>query len=180
MDPLVLGLFAFGMCAAGIGFSSRSLEQRLRERVPWKIVVWVLFACCVLGGNLLVHAWFQLMPLSDALVGATDGRPARAPHEVRGGPRRAGKTSAPTRVRVESSGSAGSFLVQPVPHSSPGRGPVLFRAATFALSAAARMSAMIALAVPSSLAVAYAFFLIFRATLHRSSPELRQEASSCG
>jgi peptidoglycan/LPS O-acetylase OafA/YrhL len=69
--PWYLGLFALGMCAAGIGFSTRPLERRLKDTVPWRIVVAVLVASCLLGCTALIHLWFRFMPLSDTLVGAT-------------------------------------------------------------------------------------------------------------
>jgi peptidoglycan/LPS O-acetylase OafA/YrhL len=69
-DAWYLGLFAVGMCAAGIGFASRPRETALRERGPWGILSLVLIAAVAVGATLLVKVWFVWMPLSDSLVGA--------------------------------------------------------------------------------------------------------------
>ncbi len=65
-----LGLFALGMCAAGIGFATRPLERSLRERVPWAVVSWFLLGSVAVGITLLIKVWFTVMPFSDSLVGA--------------------------------------------------------------------------------------------------------------
>ena len=64
-----LGLFALGMCAAGVSFASRPIEQALRERLPWGYIS-LFFAAAVAGGvTVLIKFWFRVMPLSDSLVG---------------------------------------------------------------------------------------------------------------
>ncbi len=65
-----IGLFALGMCAAGVGFASRPLERSLRERVPWAVVSLCLLGSIAVGVTVLIKIWFKVMPFSDALVGA--------------------------------------------------------------------------------------------------------------
>ena len=64
-----LGLFALGMCAAGINFASRPLERALRERLPWGLISLALLVTVLLGVTVLIKFWFRVLPLSDALVG---------------------------------------------------------------------------------------------------------------
>ena len=64
-----IGLFALGMCAAGIGFMSRPVERALRARVPWARLSVLLLGLVAVGATLLVRVWFRVMPYSDALVG---------------------------------------------------------------------------------------------------------------
>ncbi len=65
-----IGLFALGMCAAGIGFTSRPAELALRARVPWAALSALLLGLVAFGATVLVRIWFRVMPYSDALVGA--------------------------------------------------------------------------------------------------------------
>ena len=65
-----IGLFALGMCAAGIGFTSRPTELALRARVPWALLSALLLGLVAIGATVLVRVWFRVMPYSDALVGA--------------------------------------------------------------------------------------------------------------
>ena len=65
-----LGLFSLGMCAAGIGFASRPWERALRERAPWGALSLGLLGAVACGVTLLIKFWFRVMPLSDSLVGA--------------------------------------------------------------------------------------------------------------
>jgi len=69
--PWYLGLFALGMCAAATGFSQRSAERALLERLPWRLVTSALLVCCLLGMTVFVKVWFRFIPLSDALLGLT-------------------------------------------------------------------------------------------------------------
>jgi peptidoglycan/LPS O-acetylase OafA/YrhL len=158
--PWYLGLFAFGMCAAGVGFSNRSFERYLRERVPWKLVTWLLVACCLLGGNLLVNAWFRFMPLSDALVGATTATLLVYYTKCELGP--AGQRR-PALLRLFESRALvrlGHFSYSLYLIHLPVVALCYFALRPIALSATARMLAMIALGLPASLATAYVFFLV--------------------
>jgi peptidoglycan/LPS O-acetylase OafA/YrhL len=65
-----IGLFALGMCAAGIGFASRPFERTLRERAPWGAVALTFLLLVGLGITVLIKVWFVVMPFSDTLVGA--------------------------------------------------------------------------------------------------------------
>ena len=65
-----LGLFALGMCAAGIGFTERPAELALRARVRWGLLSLLLLGLVAFGSTALIHIWFRVMPYSDALVGA--------------------------------------------------------------------------------------------------------------
>jgi peptidoglycan/LPS O-acetylase OafA/YrhL len=65
-----IGLFALGMCAAGIGFTVRPAELALRARVPWGPLSVVLLGSVAIGATALVRVWFRALPYSDALVGA--------------------------------------------------------------------------------------------------------------
>lgn len=67
--PWYLLLFAFGMAAASIGFSSHGLERRLRTRVPWRRISAGSWLGCLLVSNLAAKLWFNLKPLADPLVG---------------------------------------------------------------------------------------------------------------
>lgn len=159
--PWYLGLFALGMCAAGIGFSPRAFERRLRERVPWKIVVLVLLASCVLGGMFFVNAWFRLMPLSDALVGATTA--ALLVHYTQCKVSDA-EGDLPTLLRILESRllvRLGHFSYSLYLTHLPIVALCYWALRPPALSGGLHMAAMIAFSVPASLAVGYAFFLIF-------------------
>ena len=68
--PWYLLLFALGMLAAGVGFSERGLERRLRERVNWSRLSLGLWLFCALGGTLGARIWFRFLPLTDLLVGS--------------------------------------------------------------------------------------------------------------
>jgi peptidoglycan/LPS O-acetylase OafA/YrhL len=156
--PWYLGLFAMGMAAAGIGFSSRAAERRLLAEVPWKAVVFVLFGCCAVGGTVLVKTWFRRIPLSDALVGATTA--ALLVHCTTCVLNTSGR-SKPWFLRVLESRvlvGLGHFSYSLYLSHLPVVALCYFALRPVALSAPARRMCMVALSVPASLAVAYAFF----------------------
>jgi peptidoglycan/LPS O-acetylase OafA/YrhL len=66
--PWYLLLFTFGMAAAAIGFGTDDSSIRLR-RVPWRLCCRVMWIGCVVFGVVAAPLWFQLKPLSDALIG---------------------------------------------------------------------------------------------------------------
>jgi peptidoglycan/LPS O-acetylase OafA/YrhL len=159
--PWYLGLFSLGMVAAGIGFSTRELERRLAQQVPWKAVLLGFLAVCLLGGTLLAKLWFKFMPLSDAWVGATtaallvhltscatNGPLARRPMLLR-------CLESKPLVRL------GHFSYSLYLTHLPVVALCYFALQPARLSESARMLAMIGLGVPSSLVVAYGFFWVF-------------------
>jgi peptidoglycan/LPS O-acetylase OafA/YrhL len=161
--PWYLGLFALGMGAAAIGFSPRLWERRAREHTPWKLLSWLLLACCVVGSNVWVDAWFRLMPVSDALVGATTA--AFLVHWtdcVLG--HAAGTQEKPALLRVLETRalvSLGHFSYSLYLTHLPIVALCYFALRPIALSVAARMVAMMVLALPASVGLAYGFFLVF-------------------
>jgi peptidoglycan/LPS O-acetylase OafA/YrhL len=156
--PWYLGLFALGMCAASVGFSGRSLEHPLAKRLPWKLALWVLTGSCVLGTTVLVKTWFRVLPLSDALVGATTAALLVNYTEcaLNGGDR-----PKPMLLRLLESRPLvrlGHFSYSLYLTHLPIVALCYFGLRPFALSAQARMASLIALGVPASLAFAYVFF----------------------
>jgi peptidoglycan/LPS O-acetylase OafA/YrhL len=156
--PWYLGLFAMGMCAAGIGFSKRSLERSVLARVPWKFVLWGLAACCAVGTTILVKVWFRLMPASDALVGATTATllvhcTACALYGA--------ERPRPVLLRLLEWGPLvrlGHFSYSLYLTHLPIVALCYYALRPLSLSAQVHMASMIALSVPASLAFAYLFF----------------------
>lgn len=156
--PWYLGLFALGMCAAAAGFSARSGEQRRVDRLPWRFVVWALVGCCLLGTTALVKLWFRVIPLSDALVGATTA--ALLVHYTqcvmsngeRKKPRLLSLLESRPLVRL------GHFSYSLYLTHLPVVALCYFALRPVALSAQARMMSLIAVSVPASLLTAFAFF----------------------
>ena len=155
--PWYLGLFALGMCAAATGFSTRSAERALLERVPWKPLVLVLLVCCLLGMTAFVKTWFRFIPLSDAFLGLTTA--ALLVHYTecsRGGPR-----ARPRFLRVLESRplvALGHFSYSLYLSHLPVVALCYFALRSAALSPQALLLAMLATSVPASLAVALAFY----------------------
>lgn len=170
--PWYLGLFALGVCAAGIGFSSRSLERRLRERVPWKLVTWLLALGCVVGANALVNVWFGLMPVSDSLVGVTVA--ALLIHYTKCALGQAGQDK-PALLRLFESRPLvwlGHFSYSVYLVHLPVVALCYFALKPIALSPATRMLAMITLGTPTSLLVAFAFHLLVERRFMGKAPTL--------
>jgi peptidoglycan/LPS O-acetylase OafA/YrhL len=156
-----LGLFALGMCAAGIGFASRPLEAALRERVPWGASSVLLLGLVAIGATLLIKPWFRHMPVSDTLVGATTAvclvhltkhalRPAETPR--------------PLVLRVLESAplvAVGRFSYSLYLTHLPVVALLYFGLRRFALSASSEMLLLSVLSVPASLLFSYAFFWVF-------------------
>ncbi len=159
--PWYLGLFALGMCAAAIGFSERPVERRLREAVPWKIVLLALAACCAIGVTVLVRQWFGFMPASDALVGATTA--ALLVHysdsavKLEGAQRPLCLRFLESRPLVRLGHFSYSLYLTHLPVVAL----CYFALRRFELSPQLAMFALVVISVPASLFVAYAFFLVF-------------------
>lgn len=157
--PWYLGLFALGMCAAGIGFSERALERRLLARVPWKLVLGVLALACLLGTTLFVKAWFRNIPLSDSLVGLTTATllVCYSAREIGDAAR-----SRPLLLRTLESRpllALGRFSYSLYLTHLPVVALVYFALRGLPLSAGAQLMALLVLGTLASLFVAYGFFL---------------------
>jgi peptidoglycan/LPS O-acetylase OafA/YrhL len=158
--PWYLGLFALGMCAAGVGFSTRQVEVRWKERVPWRISFVVLAASCVLGVTVLIKFWFRFMPLSDTLVGATTA--AALVHYSRHAVDE--EATRPLFLRLLESrpmAELGRFSYSLYLTHLPIVALVHLAVRRMSLAPATQMLVMIALSVPASLLAAYGFFLAF-------------------
>ena len=156
-----LGLFALGMCAAGINFASRPFERTLRERGPWGLVTLGLLAAVGVGVTVLIKRWFLFMPYSDSLVGIATAsallhltrqalKPASAPR--------------PLVLRVlESAPLVGlgrfsySLYLTHLPVVALG----FFGLRRLALAPGTAWLALLAWSLPVSLLTAYAFYLVF-------------------
>jgi peptidoglycan/LPS O-acetylase OafA/YrhL len=146
--PWYLGLFALGMVAAAIGFSSRPLERGLRA-LPWGRIALALVALCAFGGLVLAKVWFRWKPVTDVLVGLATA--ALLVHCGRDASSVGRLLSAPPLVRLGHFSyslylthlpvvALAYFLVRPLP-----LGPV------------AHVAVLLPLATAAALAVAYAF-----------------------
>ncbi|HEY4104329.1 MAG TPA: acyltransferase [Polyangiaceae bacterium] len=69
VNPWYLGLFALGMCAAGINFSSRPADVALRASNAWRAFVWLGFVVLALGFSAFSKLWFENIVLSDVVMG---------------------------------------------------------------------------------------------------------------
>ena len=67
--PWYLLLFALGMSAAAVGFSSGELPRGLRRKVPWGLTCAVLWGGCFVFSMAAANVWFAHKPLIDLLVG---------------------------------------------------------------------------------------------------------------
>jgi peptidoglycan/LPS O-acetylase OafA/YrhL len=158
--PWYLGLFALGMCAAGIGFSERPFERRLLDGVPWKIVLGVLVACCLVGTTLLIHKWFVWMPASDTLVGAATAAALVA--YTRDATRAVGRL--PLMLRAFDSPlmvGVGRFSYSLYLTHLPVVAMCYLVLKRFGLAPAIEMLVMIVVSFPISLAAAYGFYRVF-------------------
>ncbi|HET7541718.1 MAG TPA: acyltransferase [Polyangiaceae bacterium] len=158
-----LGLFALGMCAAGVDFSTRPAERWLRERVPWRWVNLGFLAAVACGTTLLIKHWFRFMPYSDALVGAAtaSGLLYLSPHALR---HPSEKRHKPLALRVLSSGPlllVGRFSYSLYLTHLPIVALCYFALRPLELSPNAEMLSLVLLSLPLSLLVAYAFFWVF-------------------
>jgi peptidoglycan/LPS O-acetylase OafA/YrhL len=158
--PWYLGLFAMGMCAAGIGFAERPLERRLQDAVPWKVVLGVLVACCLVGTTFLIHVWFVYMPVSDALVGAATAAAlvTCTRDATRGGQKQ------PLMLRAFDSPlmvGIGRFSYSLYLTHLPVVALCYLVLRRLGLSSAVELVLMIVVSFPISLAAAYGFYLVF-------------------
>jgi peptidoglycan/LPS O-acetylase OafA/YrhL len=62
-----LALFALGMVAAAVAHGTR--DRPLAEAVPWAALTWLLVAACLVGGFVFAKSWFPHKPRTDLLVG---------------------------------------------------------------------------------------------------------------
>lgn len=67
--PWYLLLFALGMAAAAVGFSSGATPRSLRSKVPWGMACATLWGGCFVFSMAAAHVWFAHKPLADLLVG---------------------------------------------------------------------------------------------------------------
>ena len=156
-----LGLFGLGMCAAGIDFAARPAERWLREHVPWPIVCLGMLGAVGCGMTVLVKYWFRVMPYSDALVGAATASTLLylTPHALR--PAQHGK---PLLLRVLSSGPLvvlGHFSYSLYLTHLPVVALCYFGLRPLGLTPGLEMLALVLLALPLSLLIAYPFFWVF-------------------
>jgi peptidoglycan/LPS O-acetylase OafA/YrhL len=156
-----LGLFALGMCAAGIGFAARPAERWLRERVPWPLVSLGMLAAVGCGVTVLIKYWFRFMPYSDALVGAATASALLylTPHASRPATERK-----PLPLRILESGplvALGRFSYSLYLTHLPIVALCYFGLHRLELTPNAEMLSMILLSLPASLLVSYAFFWVF-------------------
>jgi peptidoglycan/LPS O-acetylase OafA/YrhL len=156
-----LGLFALGMCAAGIDFATRPAERWLRERVPWHLVCLAMLGLVACGTTVLIKYWFRFMPYSDALVGAATASALLylTPHALRPAPARR-----PLVLRILSSGplvALGRFSYSLYLTHLPIVALCYFALRRLGLSPNAEMLSLILLSLPASLLVSYAFFWVF-------------------
>jgi len=156
-----LGLFGLGMCAAGIGFASRTAEVWLRARVPWHFVCLGLLAAVACGVTLLIKFWFRFMPYSDALVGATTASALLylTPHALRPSEQRR-----PLVLRILESEplvALGRFSYSLYLTHLPIVALCYFGLRRLGLSPNLEMLALTLLSLPLSLLFSYAFYLVF-------------------
>jgi peptidoglycan/LPS O-acetylase OafA/YrhL len=155
-----LGLFALGMCAAGIDFAARPAELWLRERVPWRFVALGLLAAVLCGVTVLIKYWFRFMPYSDALVGATTASALLylTPHALRT------EKQHPLPLRILQSRplvALGRFSYSLYLTHLPIVALCYFGLHPLGLSAEAEMASLILLSLPLSVLFSYAFFWVF-------------------
>jgi len=155
-----LGLFGLGMCAAGVDFSARPAERRLRERVPWRFVSWGFWAAVGCGVTVLIRFWFRVMPYTDALVGAATATTLLylTPHALRPTPRR------PLLLRILESGplvAVGRFSYSLYLTHLPVVALCYFGLRRLGLPPNQQMLSLIVLGLPASLLFSYAFFWVF-------------------
>ena len=153
-----LGLFALGMCAAAVNVAPRAAA--LRERALWGPLSLALLAASAIGATVLIKFWFRFMPLSDALVGATTA--AALLYLTRDALRTAGPRH--LALRFLESGplvGLGRFSYSLYLTHLPVVALCYLVIAPLALSPASQMAALIALSLPASLLLAFAFFWTF-------------------
>jgi peptidoglycan/LPS O-acetylase OafA/YrhL len=167
-----LGLFALGMCAAGINFATRPLERALRERLPWGLVSLGFLAAVLLGITVLIKSWFRVMPLSDTLVGISTASglvylsklALESPVEPK-----------PWLLRVLESAplsNLGRFSYSLYLTHLPVVALCYFGLRPCALSPGSELLALIALSVPLSLLFSFGFFWLFERRFVGSPPAL--------
>ncbi|MEO6601702.1 MAG: acyltransferase, partial [Polyangiaceae bacterium] len=167
-----LGLFALGMCAAGIGFASREQERTLRERAPWLPITLALLGAVGIGITVFIKRWFTVMPLSDSLVGATTASAlvclTRYALRPEGEPR-------PLLLRAFEYGPLvllGRFSYSLYLTHLPIVALCYFGLRRYALSPAAQWLWLLLLSVPLSLLFSYGFFWVFERRFVGSPPAL--------
>ncbi len=165
-----LGLFALGMCAAGIGFSSRSQEVSLRERAPWGLISLTLLAAVGLGITLFIKRWFAVIPLSDSLVGLATASSLvyLTRHAVR-----PAAESRPLILRLFESAplvALGRFSYSLYLTHLPIVALCYFGLRRYSLSPAAEWLGLELLGLPVSLTFAYGFFWVFERRFVGSPP----------
>jgi peptidoglycan/LPS O-acetylase OafA/YrhL len=167
-----LGLFAVGMCAAGINFAGRPAETVLRERGGWGYASSLLLLLVAAGTTVGVHVWFQFIPISDALVGVTTAcslvyltqRALRPATETR-----------PLVLRVLESAplvGLGRFSYSLYLTHLPIIALCFFGLRRFGLTPGTELFALLALSLPLSLAFSYAFYWVFERRFVGAPPAL--------
>jgi peptidoglycan/LPS O-acetylase OafA/YrhL len=151
-----LGLFALGMVAAGIGHGARPRERQLLDGVPWGLLASLLTAACLVGGLVFAKAWFLHKPRTDLLVGlATAALLVHCTREMR-----AGGFEPPLVLRVlhrPALVALGHFSYSLYLSHLPVVALCYLAVRKLSLAPLPHLLAMLALSVPASLAVAYAF-----------------------
>lgn len=155
-SPWYLALFALGMQAAAIGFSTRGSAPRLRG-AAWSSWTALLWLACLMFSMGAASVWFSLKPVTDLLVGAATAAllvhlTNRAHHENRGQLLRI-LESRPLIV-------IGNFSYSLYLTHLPVVALCYFLLRSWALSSSTLALAMLAICIPSSLAVASIFYLI--------------------
>jgi peptidoglycan/LPS O-acetylase OafA/YrhL len=153
-----LGLFALGMAAAALTHGTGRSESALRRRIPWGAVTVALAGLCAVGGLVLATLWFQHKPYTDALVGLATasllvhcGRHVLEPGATR-----------PALLRLFERRplvSLGHWSYSLYLTHLPVVALVYFGLRRLPLAPAAHVAAMLMVATPASLLVAYGFHL---------------------
>ncbi len=171
--PWYLSLFALGMLAAGVSFSERRVEARLRERVDFAKVSAALWLVCAVGGLAFARVWFRYIPATDLLVGAaTTSLLIHTTGQVQAG------RSGPILWLLESRPAqvVGHFSYSLYLTHLPVVASCFFALRACGVSSPALMApTLLACALPASLVVAYAFHRCFERRFMTPPASLRAE-----
>lgn len=167
-----LGLFALGMCAAGVSFVSRPFERTLRERFPWGLATLVSLLAVGVGVTVLIKHWFRVMPWSDSLVGLAT---ACALVYLTRHALRPATEKRPLVLRLLEStplSVLGRFSYSLYLTHLPVVAVCYFALRRMDLAAGTEMLALVSLGLPASLLFSYAFYWLFERRFVGTPPAL--------